>query len=122
MKSQLYLNFDADGLSEVERQIRSLIKKGRENAVSVKSLMAITGLSNVKVRDTVRHLINEHNVLICSATTPPAGYYFPVSMEEKDSGTKQIESRIIELARRLRAMNRAAYERLYSQLRFEEMR
>ncbi len=90
--------------------------------MSVKSLMALTGFSNDKVRDTVRHLINEHNVLICSATTSPAGYYCPVTMEEKDSGTKQIESRIIELARRLRAMNRAAYERLYKQLRFEEMR
>ncbi|MCL5236337.1 MAG: hypothetical protein M1353_00620 [Nitrospirae bacterium] len=122
MAEQLGISFEPDDLNEIERRIKSLIKKGRENAVSVKSLMAITGLSNVKVRDTVRHLINEHNVLICSATTPPAGYYFPVSMEEKDSGTKQIESRIIELARRLRAMNRAAYERFYSQLRFEEMR
>ena len=122
MAEQLGINFDADDLNEVEWQIKSLIKRGRENAVSVKRLMEITGLGNGQVRETVRHLINEHNILICSATSKPAGYYFPLTPDEKDAGTKQIESRIIELARRLRAMNRAAYERLYSQLRFEEMR
>ncbi len=112
MPEQLGL-FDRPDLSEEERAVYLLIRRGRPHAVSVRSIRAVTGMDDVRVRKLVKHLIEEHGVLICSATRQPVGYYLPETEDEYKAGAAQIVSRIRSLARRLRAVDRAAFETIF---------
>ena len=107
-------------LDNDERRLFSYICVGRSNAVSVSELMALCGMSDVVVRQTVKHLVEEHGCLIVSATGKPSGFYLPQNREEFRAGVAQYVHRIASLARRVRAMDRAAYERLFGQKKIED--
>ena len=108
-------------LEDAERRLLSHICEGRENAISVSRLMDLCGMSDVMVRQTVKHLVEEHCCLIVSATGSPSGFYFPADREEFSRGVSQYVHRIASLARRVRAMDRAAYEKIFGQRKIEEL-
>jgi len=117
MPDQLSLDFDRPALTEEQKQILSLLRKGRKNAIREKALSAMTGISGVRVRQIIKHLTEHHGVLVVSSTANPPGFYFPETREEYRAGVAQYVNRIRSLAVRLRAMDREAYESLFGQER-----
>ena len=114
---QLSFDFDRPALTEEQKLILGLLRKGRKNAVREKTLSAMTGISGVRVRQIIKHLTEHHGILVVSSTANPPGFYFPETREEYRAGVAQYVNRIRSLAGRLRAMDREAYESLFGQER-----
>lgn len=93
----------------------SLIRSGRRNAIQAKEIAAHTGLGEVTARRLVKHLIEQHNTLIVSSTTKPAGYYYPVDRQEQRAGAQQLINRIRSMRARLNEMDREASEKIFKQ-------
>ena len=106
-------------LTDVEVQVLFLIQRGRENAISMSALAGAVGISTRELQDVIKHLIEDHGVLIASATGKNHGYYYPVTEDELISARAQIIHRIQSLARRLRAIDREAFEEIFGQGRME---
>lgn len=116
---QLAFNFE---LTNEERHVLSLLKKGRANAVSVRDLAVKTGLGGVAVRQIVRRLIMERLILIGSAVSPPPGYFIPETPDEAVIATKSMVHRGISILARAAKMRRESIELVFNQgrLEFEE--
>jgi hypothetical protein len=102
-------------LTHEEQRILSLLRRGRENANSVKWLASMVGVSQVRLRATVKHLVEHHGYLICSSTGKNPGFYYPQDSKEYKAGVKQYINRIRSLAKRIRAMDKEAYEEIFGQ-------
>jgi len=116
---QMPIDFDKPMMTEEQRMIYSLLRKGRANARTVETLSVITSIHETRLRAIVKHIIERHHILICSATSPPAGYYLPQTKQEYAQGTAQLVHRIRSMAVRLRAMDLSAYEELFGQRRLD---
>ena len=109
----------------MEARVLSLIQLGRGNAISMQALASAVGAWHAKplhtreLQDVIKHLIEDHGVLIASATGRNHGYYYPVTEDELISARAQIIHRIQSLARRLRAIDKEAYEEIFGQGRME---
>ena len=106
-------------LTDAESRILSLIQRGRENAISMSALAEAVGIATRELQDVIKHLIEDHGVLIASATGKNHGYYYPVTEDELVSARAQIIHRIQSLARRLRAIDKEAYETIFGGARFD---
>lgn len=95
----------------------SLLPRGRENAISMPALAEAVGITTRDLQQTIQHLINDHGVMIASATGRNHGYYFPESKEEYRAAVDQLKHRIISLARRIRAIDQIAFEEIFGQNR-----
>ncbi len=108
-------------MTDIETRVISLIQRGRENAISMPALADACGISTRELQSIIQHLINDHGILIASATgkgkgdTKRHGYYYPVTEEELLSARTQIIHRIISLAKRLKSIDRQAYEKIFGQ-------
>jgi hypothetical protein len=69
---QLTLNFD---LTKEEQTVVNQLWPGRLNATGVAKISKTTGINDRRVRQIVRHLIDDHGLCIGSATDEPAGYF-----------------------------------------------
>jgi hypothetical protein len=103
-----------------ELVILGLLQHGRQSATSVDTLADYAGVSSLRVRQVVKHLTEEHGHLIVSSTGKPSGYFFPQDESEFKAGIKQYIHRIRSLARRIKAMDREAYEEIFGQSKFFE--
>ena len=66
------LNFD---LTKEEQAVISQITEGRLTAVSSRRIALRLSMAERRVRQIIRHLIDEHHCCIGSATDDPAGFY-----------------------------------------------
>lgn len=117
-QTQIQINFETPGVDEFtdrERQILSLIYHGRDKAISMFSLANEVHITTRELQQIVQHLINDHGVLIASATGKNHGYFYPETEEEFRAAAAQLEHRIISLAKRLRALNKESYEAIFGQ-------
>lgn len=103
-----------------ESRIMGLIQKGRSNAISMPVLASAVNISTRELQSTIQHLINDCGVLIASSCGKPSGYYYPESVDDYRAGSKQIANRIIQLAKRLRKMDKETYEAIFGQMRLYE--
>ncbi len=123
MSEQIKIDFSAplpspvhgEQLHQEERAVLALIRSGRANARQAREISELTGITNVEVRSIIAHLINVHKILIVSATSKPAGFFFPVNEDESDAGAKQLVNRIRALAIRLKNVKRQTYEKIFGQ-------
>ena len=76
-------------------------------------------MSDVDVRDTIRHLIMEHNILIASAVAPPAGFYLPETKEEVEVATRSLRHRGIMILIRAAKLQKLTLEEIFHQGRLE---
>ena len=106
-------------LTDIESRVFSLIQRGRGNAISMSALAEAVGIATRELQDVIKHLIEDHGVLIASATGKNHGYYYPVTEDELISARAQIIHRIQSLARRLRAIDKEAFEEIFGQGRME---
>jgi hypothetical protein len=58
--------------------------------------------------------------MIASATGKNHGYYLPQTEDEYRAAVNQLKHRIISLARRIRAIDRQAYEEIFGQRELTE--
>lgn len=122
--NQITIDFDAlpDGMTDQEMRVLALIQRGRENAISMPTLAATLDISTRDLQHVIKHLIEDHAVLIASATgkgrgdDKKHGYYYPITEDELLSARTQLIHRIISTAKRLRAIDRNALEDIHGQI------
>lgn len=94
-----------------------LIPRGRENAVTAKFLMQMTGLSDRAVRKEIQDINESGTVMICREHKK--GYYIPATEREAESYIRYSQSYLITLARKDRAMKRARDKMFSGQMELE---
>jgi hypothetical protein len=106
------------GLSPQEYAILEELRRhvGRESALGVEAVAAFTGISGRVVQTVVKHLIEVHGYPIGSATGKPHGYYWIEDTEDLRRAKAQLAHRIIETAKRLRALDRNALADVMGQM------
>lgn len=86
----------------LKRDVRSLLKYGRENAVTGKELAKILGYPNDRViRLAIRELIADR-VPIASSTVNPSGYFITKTEDEATKYLAVLRGRLVEDAYRRR--------------------
>jgi len=106
-------------LTNEERHVLNLLKKGRANAVSVRDLAVRTELGGVAVRQIVRRLIMERGVLIASSVGDPPGYFIAETADEILSATKSLRHRGIMILMRAARLQKSSVELVFNQARLE---
>jgi len=92
----------------LKTDVRSLLKYGRENAVTGKELAKTLGYPNDRViRQTIRELIAD-SVPIASSVNPPCGFFIIKNPEEATKYLSVLRSRLVEDAYRRRDFKRAS--------------
>ncbi|MEH7464825.1 hypothetical protein V7166_23100 [Bacillus thuringiensis] len=92
-------------LTEREHKVLSLIGYGKENARTVKDIIAAIGGTDEEIRAIVRRLIEKHGYLIGSSNRiGRSGYYLPETNEEKEEAVRKLEKRAAEISKRANIM------------------
>ena len=78
--------------------------RGASNAIKEADLARAHGLNSRVLQTALHYLIVDKRRPIASSCRPPYGVFIAISHEEKALAARQIEHRIIALARRLRAL------------------
>lgn len=84
---------------------------GKENAISKRELMKLTGLDERSVRFNIATLRKEKNILICS-NSQSKGYYFPKNAQEAFEFANETNRRIAELSKIAKKAKRWANKNL----------
>lgn len=86
----------------LKTDVRSLLKYGRENAVTGKELAKTLGYPNDRViRLAIRELIKD-SVPVAASTVNPSGYFITENEEEATKYLKVLRSRLVKDAYRRR--------------------
>ena len=102
-------------LEPEEERIISLLKEGKENARGGHWLASMVGVSDVKLRELVRHLIDEHGYCIGSRTGEPAGYYLITEESEINEVYRSLRHRGISILVRASKLKRISLEEVFGQ-------
>ncbi|MBI5075609.1 MAG: hypothetical protein HZB62_10660 [Nitrospirae bacterium] len=106
----------ATDMTHAETFILHLIQRGKANAIKVPVLEAATNLQGVEVRETIRHLIMEHGVLIASCTH---GFFIAETAEEITEATRSLRHRGIMILMRAAKLQKISIEEIFNQTVFE---
>lgn len=83
------------------------VAKGRERALTAKQLSRIFRTTEREIRETISRLRDEGH-LIASTVKPPYGFFVPCNKEEVDETSRQLWSRVGQIAKTARAFDAAA--------------
>jgi hypothetical protein len=120
--SQLDINFgNAYPLTKEEAEVIRLLKKGRANAISMTELATLINVSTRRLQDIIKHLIEDHCIFIGSTCGKQHGYWLPTDEEDYRAAVDQLKHRIISLARRIRAIDKQAFQEIFGQGSFTEL-
>lgn len=103
-------------LTNEEMEILRLLQRGKQNVIKEKALAAATGLQGVEVREKIRHLIMEHDVLIGSCSH---GFFIVETEEETREATRSLRHRGISILARASKLQRISLDEIYHQARIE---
>ena len=93
---QAAFNFDPIPLHRDEAAVISVLREGRQAAVSSTEIERVTGLKPRRVQQVVRRLrLAGHN--IGSATTDPMGYYITSEQDENADMARKLRARGIKV-------------------------
>ncbi|MCK5236303.1 MAG: hypothetical protein KAR06_04880 [Deltaproteobacteria bacterium] len=93
-------------MTDIEAEVLSLIRKGRENAIRSKVIADYVRIPERQVRLAIRELIKTYP--IASTTEAPAGYFIAITQEEVKQYALSLKNRLIEDALRRRDFLRSA--------------
>ncbi|MFD6507997.1 hypothetical protein [Bacillus sp. NPDC060175] len=106
-KGGLSMDNRKNTLTERENKVLSLIRQGKENAITVKDIISVIGGNNEEIRAIVRRLIEKHGYLIGSSNhIGRSGYYRPKTNEEKEEAVSKLEKRAGEILKRANIMRK----------------
>lgn len=94
---QALLNFDSPHLLDDEAAVLSMLREGRQAAVSSTIIEARTGLSERKIQQVIRSLRMRHGYPIGAAVESPMGYYIAVRQEELADMARALRSRALKV-------------------------
>lgn len=94
---QTAFNFNAIPPSTDEAVVLSLLRHGREAAVSSTEIMRRTGLSERKIQQVIRDLRMKHGYPIGAAVEEPFGYYIANKQEELADMARALRSRALKV-------------------------
>jgi len=99
---------DLNILTPTEQRIWNSLKhaKGSVNAVTSRELSSWLGIDRRRVRATIRSL-REKGLPIASSSNEVQGYFIPATPEEAEICRRHLESRIREIAKVIRALDRS---------------
>lgn len=91
--------------TKTEKAILSILlgHTGSANAIKSRELASRTGIEERKVRDVIKHLIEDKHVPIGSSTVKPYGYYIIIDNDERNHVSANLYARAISILRRARA-------------------
>lgn len=118
MSEQVQIDFEgveAEELTQEETQILSLLQRGRDNALSVRHLAECVGVTEVRLREMVRHLIDVHGACIGSSTSKPPGYYIITDPEEIDAVYRSLRHRGISILVRAAKLKQISITEVFGQ-------
>lgn len=115
---QAAFEFDLE-LSDEERAVYSLLMRGRARASSARDLAERTGMSDVRIRQTVRSLIMERGLLVASAVDDPPGFFIAETPDEIITATKSLRHRGIMILARAARLQKSSMELVFNQGRLE---
>lgn len=116
MTEQLSIDFT---LTREERMLICALKPGRERARKVDLLAAICDTSERRIRQVIRHLILDHNILIATAVDEPAGFYIAITRDEVEHATRSLRHRGIMILVRAAKLQKLSLEEIFHQGRLE---
>lgn len=99
---------DLNILSPTEERVWNCLRKakGTESAVTSRQLSSWLGIDRRRVRATIRSL-REKGLPIASSSNGIQGYFIPENEEEAEICRRHLESRIREIAKVIRALDRS---------------
>jgi len=108
----MQIGFD---LTDEERHVLGLLRPGRENARSVRFLAGMLGVSQVRLREIVRGLIEHHGICIGSRTGNPPGYYIITEPEEIEEVYRSLRHRGIMILMRAARLKKISVTEVFGQ-------
>lgn len=95
-------------MNELEIRIFELLKrhKGRNSAITVKEIKSKVGSDGRSIRQSIACLVQKYRCPIASSVHPPYGFYFIANKREAKDCLSQYWSRISELSKRAKALNK----------------
>lgn len=102
-------------VTDVDDQILAYLLPGRENAKQSKWLAAQLGISDVRVRNSIRRLIMERDLLIGSATTAPAGFFLAARQEELAEASRGLYGRALSILARSAKLRKQSLRMVFLQ-------
>lgn len=106
MAASVFAHVAAPAIPELEEDVLALLRRGAAAARTGKDLAAILGTSERDVRGAVDSLLKTHDILVCSSTEPPRGYFIAATDAERSRYHSQLVSRLREVADRARRVKR----------------
>lgn len=93
----------------LQEQVKGIIRshRGRDSAITADGLVNLLGAGDRAIRKTIEDLIDD-GFPVCSVTEPPAGYFFPSSVEEARVYSKALQKRAVRIFLRRRYIIRSA--------------
>jgi predicted ArsR family transcriptional regulator len=84
--------FDELTMDSESQQVLGLIRvrHGRQQAITVDSIAESAGIPSRTVRDIVKHLIENHHIMIGSSLGRPAGYFMIATKEEAEQNERTL--------------------------------
>jgi len=84
-------------------------RRGKAAAIPVPDLAVEAGMDERRVQQVVKHLVEEHQAPVGTATTAPCGYYWIVTDEERREVRNSLVRRAVSTLRRARAYDRSGW-------------
>jgi hypothetical protein len=107
------------GMTVEEQVIWGLLGHGRERAIGAAWLSRMVGVPERRIRQVIRHLVMQHNILIATAVDDPAGFYIAIRREEVEHATKSLRHRGIMILMRAAKLSKISLEEIFHQGRLE---
>jgi len=93
---------------EAKYHVDKYLLPGSENARTARVLEELTEIDNRDIRRAIRELIADGEPVAYSTKGKAGGYFIATTQAEVDACLKEMQGRIIELAKRMRDFKRAA--------------
>lgn len=109
--------FDAAELTTIEGAVLSVLRfhVGRARAIVVEELARALDVEARKLRDTLKHMSESHDIGICSTPTRPWGIYLVETLEEEEDYLKRETGRALSILKRVARHKRSHVARLAGQ-------
>jgi hypothetical protein len=117
MTDQIQIDFDGEAgeLTREELHILRLLEPGRKAARSVRYLASMVGVPETRLRELVRHLIDDHGACIGSRTGSPPGYYVIEDPDEIEEVYRSLRHRGISILMRAARLKKTSLAEVFGQ-------